>query len=162
MQIYPQIAQTMEPEGLRNFNKHVFFPKFLQDPALIDIMLPDTLDEIKAEQENERLAANDLPEVHPQDQHQTHIYTHQMVSPKTLATWFHIAEHEEMLAEQREQGIIVPQEERLLQQQQVGNPQSAENRPEFGVERTNPKQQTASLKSETQQSGKEINNKSRR
>ena len=28
----------------------------------------------------------------------THIYMHQMVQPKTLATWFHMAEHQEYAA----------------------------------------------------------------
>ena len=40
---------------MRNFNKHVFFPLVLEDPSLIDIMFPKTLDEIKAESENEQL-----------------------------------------------------------------------------------------------------------
>src|SRR5690606_5037951 len=47
MQLYPQLAQTLDPDGMRNFNKYVFFPKFLQDPSLIDTMFPKTIDEIK-------------------------------------------------------------------------------------------------------------------
>ena len=93
--LYPQLGQTLGPEGMRNFNKHVFFPKFLQDPSLIDIMFPETLDEMKAKEENEVLKENKYPEVLSTDDHQAHIYIHQMVQPKTLATWFHIAEHEE-------------------------------------------------------------------
>src|SRR3990167_6112380 len=33
--LYPQIAATIGPDGMRNFNKHVFFPKFLEDPSLV-------------------------------------------------------------------------------------------------------------------------------
>ena len=33
MQLYPQLVQTLDPDGVRNFNKYVFFPKFLQDPS---------------------------------------------------------------------------------------------------------------------------------
>lgn len=96
--IYPQLATTLGPEGMRNFNKHVFFPKFLQDPSLIDIMFPETLDEINAKGENELLGENKYPTVSPTDDHLTHIYIHQMVQPKTLATWFHIAEHQNYAA----------------------------------------------------------------
>jgi len=69
-------------------------------------MLPKTLDEIKAEEENEQLSKEIMPRVSDTDNHQTHIYTHYMVSPKTHATWFHIAEHEDMLAkQQREESV---------------------------------------------------------
>lgn len=101
MQLYPALAQTLDPEGLRNFNKHVFFPKFLSDPSLIDIMLPKTLDEMKAEDENEQLAGDNYTPIAPTDNHTTHLYTHQMLQPKTWALWFHIAEHEKALAEQK-------------------------------------------------------------
>ena len=93
--LYPQLATTLGPDGMRNFNKHVFFPLMLEDPSLIDVMFPDTLDEIKAIEENETLKRNEYPPVSQADDHLTHIYMHQMVMPKTLATWFHIAEHQE-------------------------------------------------------------------
>ena len=93
--LYPQLIETLGPDGMRNFNKHVFFPKFLQDPSLIDVMFPDTMDEMRAQEENETLKENKYPKVSQSDDHLTHIYTHQMLQPKTLATWFHIAEHQE-------------------------------------------------------------------
>ena len=95
IQLYPQLAQTLGPDGMRNFNKHIFFPKFLQDPSLIDVMFPETLDEMRAVEENEMLKSNKYPPVNQSDDHLTHIYMHQMVMPKTLATWFHIAKHQE-------------------------------------------------------------------
>ncbi len=104
MAVYPNLMQTMDADGMRNFNKHVFFPKFLQDPSLIDIMFPKTLAEMKANDENEMLAKNELVHASPDDDHTTHIYTHYMVQPKTWATWFHIYEHQEYLAEKSGQG----------------------------------------------------------
>lgn len=103
MQLYPNLAQTLDPDGMRNFNKHVFFPLFLEDPSLVDIMFPKTLDEIKAEAENEQLKDDMMADVAPTDNHTTHIYTHMMVSPKTWATWAHIHWHQELLAQQTAQ-----------------------------------------------------------
>lgn len=103
MQLYPDLASTLDPDGLRNFNKHVFFPKFLQDPSLIDIMLPKTIDEIKAEGENEQLVAGKMPNVLPTDNHTTHLYMHYQIMPKTWETWAHIEWHQELLAEQKAQ-----------------------------------------------------------
>ncbi len=106
MQLLPELSQTLDPDGLRNFYKHVFFPKFLQDPSLIDIVFPKTLDEMKAEDENQQLIDDKYTQVQPQDNHTTHIYTHNMIPPgkRTWAMWFHIAEHEKMLAESKQTG----------------------------------------------------------
>lgn len=103
MQLYPDLAQTLDPDGLRNFNKYVFFPKFLQDPSLVDIMLPKTIDEIKADGENEQLGKDKMPDVAPTDNHTTHIYIHHQVMPKNWATWMHIEWHQELLAQQQAQ-----------------------------------------------------------
>lgn len=117
MQLYPQLAVTLDPDGLRNFNKHVFFPKFLNDPSLIDIMIPKTIDEIKAGEENEQLKKDEYVPVVPTDNHETHIYIHQMVQPKTWAVWFHLAEHEKLLAEQK------AMEQQAQQMQMMNAPQ---------------------------------------
>ena len=109
MQLYPALMQSLDPDGLRNFNKYVFFPKFLQDPSLIDVMLPKTIDEIQSEAENERLSKNELIEAKPTENHTTHIYTHLMVTPKTWATWFHIQMHEQLLAQQKAQEQMMAQ-----------------------------------------------------
>ena len=115
--LYPNLMQTLGPDGMRNFNKHVFFPKFLQDPSLIDVMFPDTLDEIHAQEENELLKKNEYPPVAQTDEHTTHIYTHQMVQPKTLAVWFHIAEHQEFASGQKY--------DMMMQQQQAIQPEQS-------------------------------------
>ena len=132
--------QTLGPEGMRNFNKHVFFPKFLQDPSLIDVMFPNTLDEIKAEEENEILKKNEYPRVLETDDHLTHIYMHQMVQPKTLATWFHIGEHESFAAKQKHD--IMVRESMMAQPTPTSKP--------INKERLSPQGATAPLKQEMQ------------
>lgn len=124
--LYPQLATTLDPEGMRNFNKHVFFPKLIPDPSLIDIMLPKTLDEMKAEEENEELKEDKMPDVAETDDHTTHIYMHYMVQPKTKATWMHIKWHEDLLAEQKKEQVIAQQMEMQGQTQMPSNsPMSA-------------------------------------
>lgn len=102
-QIYPALQQTLDQDGMRNFNKHVFFPLYLQDSSLTDIMFPKTLDEMKAEEENVQLQNNKMPEVSDTDDHTAHIYIHYKVLPKTWATWAHIAWHEKLLSDQKKQ-----------------------------------------------------------
>lgn len=103
MQLYPQLAQTMDADGLKNFQKHVFWPLMLEDPSLIDVMFPDSLDEMNAEAENEQLKDNMMPDVKETDNHTTHIYTHMQVNPKTWAAWTHLHWHQELLAQQTAQ-----------------------------------------------------------
>ena len=147
MQLYPQLAQTLDSDGMRNFQKHVFFPKFLQDPSLIDIMLPKTLDEMKAESENEQLAKDEMPDVAETDDHTTHIYMHHMVQPKTWATWYHLAWHEELLAKQKAQEMQAQQ----AQMQSMGQPpgqSSLGGKGTVGAEKSNPLSQASPLKTE--------------
>lgn len=110
MQLYPMMAQSMDPDGFRNWNKHVFMPLMIEDPSLVDIMYPKTLDEIKADAENEQLANDQFIEALETDDHTTHIYTHRMLNPKTWAMWFHVDMHEKMLAEQKKQEQLAQQE----------------------------------------------------
>lgn len=144
MQLYPALAQTLDADGMRNFQKHVFFPKFLQDPSLVDVMLPKTMDEIKAETENEQLAKNEMPDVSDTDNHITHIYMHRMLQPKTWATWYHIAWHEEALAKQK------AQEQQMAQQQMQaeGPPGALGGKGQVGKEKQNPLSQASPLKTE--------------
>lgn len=144
MTLYPNLMQSMEPDGLRNFNKFVFFPKFLQDPSLIDVMFPKTLEEIKAEEQNSWLKQDKLPPVLDTDDHQTHIMIHRMSTADSWAKWVHISQHEEALAKQK------VQEQQMMQQEQAG--QSALGapaaQPKMGVERKSPQGAASSLKSE--------------
>ena len=122
MQLYPALVQSMSPDGVRNFQKHVFFPLFIQDNSLIDIMFPKTMDEIKAERENEQLKDGAMADVLETDDHTTHIYTHQMVVPKTWELWAHIAWHEELLAEQKKQEMAMQQQ---MMQENMGTMDSS-------------------------------------
>lgn len=145
--IYQPLTQTLGPDGTRNFNKHIFFPKFLQDPSLIDVLFPETLDEMKAEEENEILKGDKYPKVLPTDDHQAHIYIHRMLQPMTLAAWFHIAEHEEYLNGKKQ--------EEALQQAQEGEVQGANESKPINPQRLSPREATAPLKQEYQNSNKQ-------
>jgi len=151
MQLYPSLMQSLDPDGMRNFNKHVFFPLFLQDPSLIDIMFPKTMDEIKASAENEQILAGSMPDVLETDEHTTHIYTHMMVMPKSWELWFHLDWHQKLLAEQKKQEM-----DAMAQQMQAQSTQSAGqstqssplNKPKVGKEKSSPMAAASPLKSE--------------
>lgn len=144
MELYPNLMQSLDPDGLRNFNKHVFFPLFLQDPSLIDIMFPKTLDEIKAEGENEQLQKEEMPEVAETDDHTTHIYTHMMVMPKTWATWFHIDWHQKLLAEQKKKEMLA--QEQAMSDNIMSNEKGKTT--SVGADKKSPLSAASSLKSE--------------
>lgn len=95
--LYPVLTKTLDPTGLKNFNKHIFFPKFLHDPTLVDLMFPKSLDEIKAYQENDVLDNNKFVPVKMSDDHETHLYIHDLAK-NTNAKFAHIIAHQEMLA----------------------------------------------------------------
>lgn len=146
MQLYPELAQTLDPDGMRNFNKHVFFPKFLQDPSLIDVMFPKTMDEMKAEAENEQLKEDKYTDPQPTDDHTTHIYTHMMVQPKTWATWFHIQAHEQMLSQQQAQQQQMQQQQ--MAEQQAQQQTSLGGKGKVGAEKSSPIAQASPLATE--------------
>ncbi len=119
----PVMLPTMDMDGQKNFMKHVYLPKLLQDPSLIDVVYPDTIDEMKAERENDQLKEDKLPDVAETDNHTNHIYIHHMVQPKTNATWFHIAWHEELLEKQKAQEQQAAQMQ--MQEAQAGGKSSS-------------------------------------
>ena len=149
MQMLPINAQTMDPDGFRNYQKHVFWPLMLEDPSLIDIMYPKTIDEMKAESENEQLAQNQLIEALPTDNHTTHIYIHNMVQPKTWAMWFHIKMHEDMLAEQKAMEMQAQQMAMMNEAQPLDKTGGKSNTLNVGAEKRNPMSATSPLASET-------------
>lgn len=147
MQLYPALVQTLDPDGLRNFNKHIFFPKFLQDPSLIDVMLPETIDEMTAKTENERLLKNEMMEAQPTDNHTTHIYTHMMVQPKTWATWFHLEQHKQLLAQQKAQEMQA-QQQAMMNDAGGGQSGAGTNKINVGAEKRSPQAATSPIKTE--------------
>lgn len=141
MQLYPNLMQSMDPDGMRNFNKFVFMPKFLNDPSLVEVMFPKTIDEIKAEGENELLEKEQMPDVSESDDHTAHIYTHMTLQPKTKALWVHIAWHEELLAEQK------AQQQQMAMQEQAGSAPLG-GKGSVGAEKQSPLAQASPLKTE--------------
>lgn len=146
MTLYPQLMQSMGPDGMRNFNKYVFFPKFLNDPSLIDTMFPQSLDELRANEENDILSKDKYVQTKPTDDHEEHIYIHRAVFPKTNAIWFHLAEHEAQLDEQKKKLMAQQQaamQQMMMQQQEQQQPNNqlkvGQNSP---VEATTPLMQT--------------------
>jgi len=168
MELYPALQATLDPDGMRNFNKYEFMPLFVKDPVAIDNMFPKTIDEIKAEQENEILAQEKLAQVAETDDHQQHLIIHQMAK-KTWATWVHMAWHEELLAQQKKMQQMAAQLQASMgmgSEQGVGqaalgiagggqgpNKQSATmasvQQPQPGVQKRNPMQAAAPLQQET-------------
>ena len=119
--------------------KHILMPKYLDDPLMIDVLYPDTVDELDAQGENQMLKGNELAKVLPTDDHETHIYNHLKVMPKTQAVWFHIAIHKYYLAQQK----AMEQQQMQMQMQQAQSKSQA-NTPEG----TNPNEAVAPLKGE--------------
>lgn len=146
MQLYPIFQQTLTPDGMRNFNKYVFFPKFQSlDSNTIATLLPDTLDELKGAEENERISENEMPQVLPTDNHEQHLAVHRE-APNTWAKWVHIAWHEELLGQQKQQ---------MMQQQQMAmqpQPGAEAEVPQPGVANQAPLEAAASLRGETKKS----------
>lgn len=145
MTMYPQLGESLGPEGMKLFNKYVFLPKFLDDPQIIDILIPKTLDEIKAENENDQIIENKMPQVADTDNHQEHIAVH-MMAKNTWAKWVHISWHEELLGQQKQQ-------EKQQMQQQGQEQQDAKN-PQVGKDKKDPQSAASPLKQETVPKGK--------
>jgi len=142
MQMYPQLATSLSPDGMKNFNKYVFFPKFLKDPQMMEVLFPDSIDELKAQEENESLNKDVMPNVLPTDNHEQHILIHRMAA-NTWAKWTHLMWHEELLAQQKQMQMT---QQLMAQQPQV--PQEPLE-PQVGVANQSPLDAAASLRDET-------------
>lgn len=141
MQLLPIFAQTLDQEGLKNFQKHELFPLFIEDPSVLQALFPATLDEMKAQGENEQLQEGMMPDVLETDEHSTHIYMHHMSQPKTWSTWLHIDWHTKLLAEQKKQ-------EMLAMQQEMSGKISGTSKPKVGAEKSSPQASATPLKTE--------------
>lgn len=152
MQMLPDFQATFTPDGMRNFHKYVLLPKFQSlDPQTIDILLPDSIDEIKAAQENERLGENEMPQVSPTDNHEQHLAVHAM-SKNSWAKWVHIQWHEELLSQQKMQQMQQAQMQPQPGQSSPGQTPPEPQQPNPGVANQNPLQAASSLRQETQKS----------
>lgn len=148
MEQLPILTSSLSPDGLRNFYKYVYFPKFLNDPQIIDVLMPDSIDEIKATDENEQLGANKLPNVLATDNHEQHLAIHAM-SKNSWAKWIHIQWHEEMLSMQKQQQMQQAQMQAQPQETAGGPVPQEPMQPQVGVEKQNPKEAASSLRNET-------------
>ena len=145
MEMYPAFQTSMTPDGLKNFQKYVFFPKFLRDPQMMEILFPDSIDELKAQEENEIINTEKMPQVLPTDNNEQHLMVHRMAS-NTWAKWIHIQWHEEMLSMQKQQQMMQIQQQQL----QVGGAVPPEPiQPQVGVAKQNPREAASSLRQET-------------
>lgn len=145
-QLRGDFASSWSPDAIRNFDKHVLLPKLLHDPNLVDVLVPKTIDEIKAEQENEVLnEGTSLPPVQDIDNHEQHLAVHYQAK-NTWSKWIHIAWHEEMLGLQKKQQMQ-PQQE---QPQDQGDKKS-------GKDAKNPQEAAAPLKQEKQKDNAQQN-----
>lgn len=149
MQLLPDFQASLTPDGMRNFHKYVLFPKFQSlDPQTISILIPDSIDEIKANEENDALGENSLPKVLPTDNHEQHLAVHAM-SKNSWAKWIHMQWHEEALSMQRQQ---MTQQAQMTQgvTGQPGVPPEPQQ-PQVGVAKQNPREAASSLRNETLQ-----------
>lgn len=150
-QMRGDLANTWTPDAIRNFDKHVLLPKFLNDPNLVDVLVPRTVDEVKAEQEN--LVLDDgksLPPVSDTDNHEQHLAVHYQAKP-TWSKWIHIAWHEELLGLQKKQ----QQEHAQQNPQQQGQQEQKGKNP--GKDKKNPQEAATPMKQETQTNIKQQN-----
>lgn len=151
MEMYPALQQSLTPDGMKNFNKYVFFPKFLKDPSLIEVLFPDSIDEMKAQEENEQINSEKMPEVAATDNHEQHLMIHRMAA-NTWAKWIHIQWHEEMLSMQKQQEMQAASQQ-MVQQGAAGAPAGGlppePIQPQVGVAKQNPREAASSLRQET-------------
>lgn len=157
MQLLPEFQQSFTPDGMRNFYKYVFLPKFQSlDPQTISVLLPDSIDEIKATEENDQLGENKLAQVSPTDNHEQHLAVHYQAS-NSWAKWIHIQWHEEALSQQKLQQQQIAMQPGQGQSQQ-GQPQQGQpgqqpepQKPQVGVAEQNPREAASSLRQKTLQ-----------
>lgn len=96
-QTYAVVTKSMSPKQKRDYDKFIFYPLYEFDQAMLDLVFPPSLDEIKAEQENELLGEDKLAPISPQDDDGTHMFIH-LRGKRTPAMWAHWLAHEEQQA----------------------------------------------------------------
>lgn len=148
----PQLVESLGPMGMRNFDKYVLLPKYLQDPTMMDVLLPNSIDENKAEEENDVINEGTMPQVSETDNHEQHIPIHYMAkgtleNGKTnWAKWTHITWHEEMLSIQKQQQM----QQQGQEAQDQGKPDEQKKPGQGGKDKKDPKEAASPLKAEMQ------------
>lgn len=133
MQYFPLIQKVKEtdPRGMSNYLKYVFLPMFIKDSSTIEMIIPDSLDEIKAQQENDQLSENKIAQISDQDDDEKHMYIH-MRAKRTPATWAHYFAHEQQRALKLKAAEEKAAKEAQAKQQQPdqGKPQDQNKQPQ--------------------------------
>lgn len=117
MAAFGQVLTATPGSNLRYFAKKMGRLLFSKDE--VDRLLPPTIDEMRAEKENEALVKNSLNgvEIEPTDDHKTHLEIHSK-APDTKAKFAHIEAHKKAMMIQRNS----PE---LFQGIQIGEPPPA-------------------------------------
>ena len=92
--------------------------------AEMTLMFPPTIDEMRAEDENQKLSNNKLPKIHPLDDDIIHIEIHNRAAdrPAKLA---HIEAHKMMMMKKKEKPELYPPAEPVPEFKPVGAPKEA-------------------------------------
>lgn len=121
------LQEVLDPRGMKEFLKHVYLPKLDMDSATLDAVMPKSLDEIKAEQENEMLEYDHMARIDPNEDHVEHIYVH-LRARNTPAKWAHLLAHEAALADQKAREKVM-EAAAAMQPQDAGQPEKPKNGP---------------------------------
>ncbi|NCN39979.1 hypothetical protein GW916_01890 [bacterium] len=100
------IAQDPTANLRYGFKRLGKFKGFKRDE--IDLLLPPTIEELRAEDENKKLEVDELVEVLPTDDHTTHLEIHNKLS-ETPAKYAHIEAHKRAMLLARVRPDIIPQ-----------------------------------------------------
>lgn len=146
MQVRPMLAESLGPDGIKSFDKYVFLPKFLNDPQTIELIIPKSIDELKAEDENDLMNDGQMPDVAETDNHIEHLAVHAMAKD-TWGKWIHMHWHEELLAAQKKQQMDQQQQQGQQQGQDQQKPDQGQ-KPQVGKAKQNPQEAAAPLKQE--------------
>ena len=89
------------------------------------LMFPPTIDEMRAEDENQQISENNLPKVHPLDDDIVHIEIHNKALDKK-AKYAHIEAHKLMMMKKKERPEIFPVQQPMGEFSPVSAPRTAE------------------------------------
>ena len=84
-----------------------------------------------------------------EDNHESHLYIHRAMFPKTISCWFHIKEHEERLAIQKKNAMM---QEQMMQEQAMQDGM----KPQLKVGGGSPKEAASPLKQAIQETNQQI------
>ena len=92
------------------------------------LMFPPTIDEMRAEDENQQLNENKLPKIHPLDDDIIHIEIHNKALDKK-SKLAHIEAHKLMMMKKKEKPEIFPAKERMMGFSPVSTPRTGAEQP---------------------------------